>query len=186
MTEALPFADRIIGVGLDSGEVGNPPEPYAEAYALARSHGLHAVAHAGEEGPASYIVGALDALHAERIEHGAAARHDPDLMKRLRDEAIPLTTCPLSSLKLRVYDRIEDAPMRLFHEAGLKVTINSDDPAYFGGYVLDNYVAIADGLDLDRAALTVMARNSLEATFLDEAPKAALLDEFDRYVASAG
>lgn len=182
--EAMPYLDRIIGVGLDSSEVGNPPELFEEAYAMARAAGLHAVAHAGEEGPPEYVTGALDALGAERIEHGAAAEQDETLMQRLVDEQIPLTICPISSLKLRVYDRMEDANLYRFHQRGVKVTINSDDPGYFGGYVVDNYLAVAEALDVSKEDLTSMARNSLEATFLPEEAKEALLDEFDRYVAA--
>jgi adenosine deaminase len=183
MRAAVPYADRIIGVGLDSSEVGNPPELFEEAYAMARAWGLHAVAHAGEEGPPAYITGALDALGAERIEHGATAEQDEALMQRLIDEQIPLTICPISSLKLRVYDTMEASSLKRYHDRGVKVTINSDDPGYFGGYVLDNYLAVAAALDLDRDDLTAMARNSLEAAFLPGAEKAKLLAEFDDYVA---
>ena len=186
MNEALPYVDRIIGVGLDSSEIGNPPEPFKPAYDLARASGLHAVAHAGEEGPPEYIAGALDALGAERIEHGATAERDDDLMRRLAEEAIPVTMCPISSLRLKVYRRMEDAHMKRFHDRGVKVTLNSDDPAYFGGYVLDNYLAVARSLDVSREDLGAMARNSLEATFLPDGEKAALLDEFDAYVAANG
>jgi adenosine deaminase len=186
MNAALPFVDRIIGVGLDSSEVGNPPEPFADAYAIARAAGLHAVAHAGEEGPPEYITGALDVLGVERIEHGATAEQDEELMDRLVAEQIPLTTCPLSSLRLKVYHSMEDAHIKRFHDRGVRVTINSDDPAYFGGYVVDNYVAIAGALDVTRSDLIWMARNSLEATFLPDDEKSGLLAEFDDYVALHG
>ncbi|MFV9673631.1 MAG: adenosine deaminase, partial [Acidimicrobiia bacterium] len=138
---AEQFADQIIGVGLDSGEVGNPPEWFSDAYSLARDAGLHSVAHAGEEGPPSYIIGALDALGAERIDHGVRCDEDPALVDRLVTEQIPLTMCPLSNVKLRVFDRLEDHNLKRLLDRGVRVTINSDDPAYFGGYVLDNYVA---------------------------------------------
>jgi adenosine deaminase len=186
MQQALPHLNRIIGVGLDSSEVGHPPEPFAPAFQIARDAGLHAVAHAGEEGPPEYIWGALEALGAERIEHGATAERDDELMDRLASDQIPLTVCPISSLRLRVYHHMEDAHLKRFHDRGVKVTINSDDPAYFGGYVLDNYLAVAHALGISRDDLTWMARNSLEATFLPEDEKKALLDEFDEYVERHG
>ncbi len=175
--EAEPFADRILGVGLDSGEVGNPPEWFTEAYTLARAAGLHSVAHAGEEGPPAYITGALDALGAERIDHGVRCDEDPALVERLVREQIPLTMCPLSNLKLRVVDRLEDHNLKRLLDRGIRVTINSDDPAYFGGYVLDNYVATAEALNLSREDLIALARNSIEAAFLGSKSKRALLDE---------
>jgi adenosine deaminase len=175
--EAEPFLDGIIGVGLDSAEVGNPPEWFADAYARAKAAGLHAVAHAGEEGPPSYISGALDTLHAERIDHGVRCEEDPALVDRLIAERIPLTMCPMSNVKLRVFDRLEDHNLKRLLDRGVCVTINSDDPAYFGGYVLDNYVATAEALDLDRDDLVTLARNSIEAAFLPDEHKRALLDE---------
>jgi len=175
--EAEPFADRIIGVGLDSGEVGNPPEWFAQAYALARSAGLHAVAHAGEEGPPEYITGALDTLGAERIDHGVRCDEDQALVERLAREQIPLTMCPLSNVKLRVFERLEDHNLKRLLDLGVQVTINSDDPAYFGGYVLDNYVAAAEALSLSREDLIALARNSIDATFLADEDKAILLAE---------
>ena len=174
---AEPFADRIIGIGLDSGEVGNPPEWFAQAYAFARAEGLHSVAHAGEEGPPQYITGALDALGAERIDHGVRCEEDPALVERLVSEEIPLTMCPLSNVKLRVFDRLEDHNVKRLLSRGVRVTINSDDPAYFGGYVLDNYVATAEALDLSREHLIALARNSIEASFLGSEDKRALLTE---------
>ena len=174
---AEPFADRIIGVGLDSGEVGNPPEWFAQAYAFARAAGLHSVAHAGEEGPPQYITGALDALGAERIDHGVRCEEDPALVERLVSEEIPLTMCPLSNVKLRVFDRLEDHNVKRLLSRGVRVTINSDDPAYFGGYVLDNYVATAEALDLSLEDLIALARNSIEASFLGSEDKKALLTE---------
>ena len=181
--EAEPFLDDIIGVGLDSAEVGNPPEWFFEAYALARAAGLHAVAHAGEEGPPSYITGALDTLHAERIDHGVRCEEDPALVERLISQRIPLTMCPLSNVKLRVFDRLEDHNLKRLLDRGVRVTINSDDPAYFGGYVLDNYVNAAEALDLSRDDLVTLARNSIEATFLPDEHKRALLDELDAVAA---
>jgi adenosine deaminase len=175
--EAEPFADRILGVGLDSGEVGNPPEWFTKAYALARAAGLRSVAHAGEEGPPAYITGALDALGAERIDHGVRCDEDPALVERLVGEQIPLAMCPLSNVKLRVFDRLEDHNLKRLLDRGVRVTINSDDPAYFGGYVLDNYVATAEALDLSREDLIALARNSIEAAFLGREDKRDLLDE---------
>jgi adenosine deaminase len=180
--EAAPYANLMIGVGLDSSEVGNPPELFTEAYQLARDAGLRAVAHAGEEGPPSYISGALDRLGSERIDHGVRCTDDPDLVERLVADHIPLTMCPLSNVKLRVFDRLEDHNLKDLLDRGVRVTINSDDPAYFGGYVLDNYVAVAHALDLSRADLVTLARNSIEATFLDDDEKAALLAELDAVV----
>ncbi len=176
---AEPFTDRIIGVGLDSGEIGNPPELFARAYAMARAAGLHSVAHAGEEGPPGYITGALDTLGAERIDHGVRCDEDPTLVERLVNEQIPLTMCPLSNVELRVVDRLEDHNLKRLLDRGVRVTINSDDPAYFGGYVLDNYVATAEALDLSREDLIALARNSIEAAFLSHTDRAELLRELD-------
>jgi adenosine deaminase len=179
--EAEPFADRILGVGLDSGEVGNPPEWFTKAYALARATGLRSVAHAGEEGPPAYITGALDALGAERIDHGVRCDEDPALVERLVGEQIALTMCPLSNVKLRVFDRLEDHNLKRLLDRGVRVTINSDDPAYFGGYVLDNYVATAEAVDLSREDLIALARNSIEAAFLGREDKRALLSELAEF-----
>ena len=178
-SEAAPYANLMIGVGLDSSEVGNPPEWFAEAYQLARDAGLHAVAHAGEEGPPAYIYGALDSLGSERIDHGVRSAEDPDLVARLVAEQIPLTMCPLSNVKLRVFDRLEDHNLKDLLDRGVRVTVNSDDPAYFGGYVLDNYVAIAEALNLSREELIALARNSIEATFLSVDEKDALLADLE-------
>ena len=179
---ALPHRDKLLGVGLDSSEVGNPPDLFVEVYERAREAGLHTVAHAGEEGPPSYIWGALDLLGAERIDHGVRAEDDPELVARLAREQIPLTMCPLSNVRLRVFNRLEDHNLRRLLEAGVKVTINSDDPAFFGGYVGANYVETAAALELDREALTQIARNSLEASFLPVDEKAALVAELVAYV----
>jgi adenosine deaminase len=178
-SEAAPYADLMIGVGLDSSEVGNPPEWFAAAYQLARDAGLRAVAHAGEEGPPAYIVGALDSLGAERIDHGVRSAEDPALVERLVAERIPLTMCPLSNVKLRVFDRLEDHNLKDLLDRGVRVTINSDDPAYFGGYALDNYVAAAEALNLSRDDLITLARNSIEATFLPVDEKDALLADLE-------
>ncbi|MGI9529599.1 MAG: adenosine deaminase [Acidimicrobiia bacterium] len=180
---AEPFRDQVIGVGLDSSEVGHPPELFVEAYQLAREAGLHAVAHAGEEGPPQYIIDAVEQLGAERIDHGVRSEDDDEVVAWLAAEGIPLTMCPLSNIKLRVFDRIEDHNLRRLLHAGVVVTVNSDDPAYFGGYVLDNYLAVAEALDLSAFDVATIARNSIEASFISEAERTALLDEIDAVVA---
>jgi adenosine deaminase len=167
--------DGVIAVGLDSSEVGYPPELYVEAFRRARTLGLRAVAHAGEEGPPSYVTGALDVLGAERIDHGVRSLEDPDLVARLVRDQTPLTVCPLSNVALRVVPTIAEHPLARMMEAGLLVSVNSDDPAYFGGYVGDNYHAVADGLRLGPDDLVVLARNSILSSFT--ADKEALLAE---------
>ena len=180
--EAEGWLDGIIGVGLDSSEVDHPPEDFAEAYAMARAAGLRPVAHAGEEGPPAYITGALDALGAQRIDHGVRCEEDPDLVARLVAARTPLTVCPLSNLALCVVDDLADHNLKRLLDAGLKVTINSDDPAYFGGYVADNYLAVATALGLSRQELARCARHSLEACFAPEPQRTAWLTELDSYV----
>ena len=163
--QAQPSLDNIAGVGLDSGERGNPPEKFARVFALAREAGLRATAHAGEEGPAAYVWGALDVLRATRIDHGDAAVEDPVLVQRLAQERIPLTMCPLSNQRLQVVPDLRRHPLKALLDAGVLVTVNSDDPAYFGGYLVDNYLAIAEALDLTRAELRQLAQNSLAAAW---------------------
>ncbi len=180
--QAADYHDRILAVGLDSSEVGNPPELFTEAYLLARDAGMHSVAHAGEEGPPEYIAGALDALGAERIDHGVRCEEDDELVNRLVDAEIPLTMCPLSNVKLRVFDRLEDHSLGRLLDRGVKVMVNSDDPAYFGGYVGDNYIAVTEALSLDRWDVVRLARNSIEASFLDAAEKEMLIAELEAYV----
>jgi adenosine deaminase len=184
MRLAMPFKDSLTAVGLDSGEKGNPPERFAAAYAMAREAGLRAVAHAGEEGPPAYITGALETLGAERIDHGVACEQDDALVERLAADGIPLTMCPLSNVRLRVFDVLEDHNLKRLLDRGVKVTVNSDDPAYFGGYLTENYTALQQALGLSRDDLVVLARNAIEATFLDEHRKQALLDDLDEYVAA--
>lgn len=181
---AEPYREHITGVGLDSGERGNPPEKFTEVFARARAQGYRRVAHAGEEGPAAYIEGALDALQVERIDHGNAAMDDEKLLARLAREKIPLTMCPLSNLKLRVIDDMRAHPIKRMFDLGLHVTVNSDDPAYFGGDLNDNYVAIADALDLGTATLAQLARNSVTASFADDARQRELRAEIDQYTAA--
>lgn len=165
LDEALPHRDKFVAVGLDSSERGHPPSKFARVFAKAREAGLYAVAHAGEEGPPEYIWEALDVLQVRRIDHGVRCLEDPRLVDRLVAEQIPLTVCPLSNVRLRVFDTMRDHPLRTMLERGLKVTINSDDPAYFGGYVNENYLAAADALGLTREELEQLARNSFDASF---------------------
>ena len=169
---ALPWRDRFIGVGLDSSELGHPPAKFARVFEHARGLGLHVVAHAGEEGPPEYIWQALDILKAERIDHGVQAIHDPNLMQRLAKERIPLTVCPLSNLKLRVFPDLGQHNLPALLAAGLCVTINSDDPAYFGGYINVNFVQTFAATGLGPEQALQLARNSIEASFAPEADKA--------------
>ena len=167
LEEALPFKDRLVAVGLDSSELGNPPSKFAAVFARARAEGLRAVAHAGEEGPPSYIREALELLGVSRIDHGVRCLEDPALVAELVTRRIPLTVCPLSNVKLRVFKSIEDHNLRELLRRGIIATINSDDPAYFGGYIVDNFLA----LDLTEDEVRQLARNSFEASFLTEAEK---------------
>jgi adenosine deaminase len=168
---------KIIGVGLDSSEVGRPPSLFGEVFRRARDEGLHVVAHAGEEGPPEYISEALDVLHAERIDHGVRVEEDPLLVKRVVRDRIPLTMCPLSNLKLRVVDDLAHHNLKRLLDAGAVVTINSDDPAYFGGYIVDNYVAAASALKLTETDLASIARSSIEASFATGEQRAGWLEE---------
>lgn len=177
----LSYGNHIVGVGLDSSEVGFPPELFTDVFARAGAEGLHRVAHAGEEGPPAYVWGALDVLHAERIDHGVRSLEDAALVSRLADEATPLTVCPFSNVKLGGFSRLEDHVLPQMLDAGLNISINSDDPAYFGGYVGDNYVGTQQALNLPQDAMISIARNSLQATFLPQPEKQALLAELDAY-----
>ncbi|MFQ5553941.1 MAG: adenosine deaminase [Acidimicrobiia bacterium] len=183
---AMPFREHLLGVGLDSTEVGHPPSGFVEVFAKARAEGLRAVAHAGEEGPPEYISASLDLLGAERIDHGVRCLEDPALVERLATASIPLTVCPLSNVKLGVVDRLEDHPLPALVEAGLTVTLNSDDPAYFGGYVGDNFAAVYRDLDLSMSAMVDLARASINASFAPEPDKKAMRDDLDAYVAEHG
>jgi len=176
---ALPFRHAFAGVGLDSSEWGHPPEKFTEVFARARAEGLFVVAHAGEEGPPDYVWQALDTLGASRIDHGIRSVEDPALVERLRNERIPLTVCPLSNVKLRVFESIENHNLLQLLDAGLCVTINSDDPAYFGGYINENFHAVGEAFDLSVDQLTILARNSFEAAFIDEARRSMLFREVD-------
>ncbi len=184
--EALPFKDKFIGVGLDSSEVGHPPEKFKNVFAKAKAVGLHLVAHAGEEGPPAYIWSALDVLQVERIDHGVQATKDPALMARLAKERVPLTVCPFSNQKLCVFPDLADHNIGELLDAGLCVTINSDDPAYFGGYLNDNFVGTFAATGLSAQQAYELARNSFEASFVSETQRQVWLHElkecFDRFV----
>jgi adenosine deaminase len=180
--EALLAHRHVIdGVGLDSTELGYPPSMFKGVFDQARSAGLHLVAHAGEEAPASYIGEALDLLKVERIDHGVRCEEDPGLVERLARERIPLTVCPLSNVRLRVFDRMESHNLKRLLEAGLRVTINSDDPAYFGGYLLENFMAAQRGLGLSQDQVRQLARNSFEAAFISSEQRRALIAAVDQY-----
>ncbi|MFE4212424.1 adenosine deaminase [Streptomyces sp. NPDC056844] len=180
---AKPYLHRISAVGLDSAEVGHPPAKFREVYAAATALGLRKVAHAGEEGPPEYIREALDVLGVERIDHGLRCMEDAELVDRLVSERIPLTLCPLSNVRLRAIDVLEQHPLRSMMDAGLLCTVNSDDPAYFGGYVGDTFHAVHEALGLDQEQLRTLARNSFEAAFLDhdEERRARYLSEVEAY-----
>ena len=184
LEQAEPWLDKIDAVGLDSSEVGHPPSKFAKVFAAAREKGLLLVAHAGEEGPPEYVYEALDLLQVDRIDHGNRALEDPELVKRLVDEGMTLTVCPLSNLKLCVIDDMSEHPINRMLELGLRPTINSDDPAYFGGYVADNYRAITAARGLDKADLAILARNSFAGSFLSDADVAACLARLKEYLAS--
>ncbi|MFF2305871.1 adenosine deaminase [Streptomyces sp. NPDC058128] len=185
---AKPYLDRITGVGLDSAEVGHPPAKFREVYEAAAALGLRRVAHAGEEGPAAYVREALDVLGVERIDHGLRCMEDPELVERLVRERVPLTLCPLSNVRLRAIDVLGDHPLPAMMAAGLLVTVNSDDPAYFGGYVGDNFDGVREALGLSQEQLRELARNSFEASFLedDEARRARYLADVEAYEFGGG
>jgi adenine deaminase len=185
LEEALPHKEAITAVGLDSSESGHPPAKFSEVFARARREGLPAVAHAGEEGPPSYIYEALDILKVRRIDHGVRCEEAPELIERLVRARVPLTVCPLSNVKLKVFERIENHNLKRLLERGVCVTVNSDDPAYFGGYVLENYLAVQRGLGLSKDDLTVLARNSIEASFLNDSAKQRWFTAIDNYARSA-
>ncbi|MCI4592578.1 adenosine deaminase [Sphingobium sp. BYY-5] len=184
LAAADPWLDRIAAVGLDSSEVGHPPEKFARVFAAAAAKGLRLVAHAGEEGPPAYVYEALDLLRVDRIDHGNRSLEDDALVGRLAQEGMTLTVCPLSNLKLCVVDDLADHPIDRMLDLGLRATINSDDPAYFGGYVADNYRAVAAARDLDKAQLATLARNSFTGSFLPEQTIVAHLARLDAYLAT--
>lgn len=184
LEQALPYRDKLIGVGLDSSELGHPPEKFARVYARCRELGLHMVAHAGEEGPPAYIESALDVLQVERIDHGVRCLEDAALTQRLAREQIALTVCPLSNVKLRVFDTMAQHNLVQLLDAGLLATVNSDDPAYFGGYMNDNFIAAFDALPLGLSHAHRLARNGFLAAFLPDAARQRYLDEVDAFFAA--
>jgi adenosine deaminase len=181
---ALPFKDRIAGVGLDSSEKGNPPGKFKRVFERAREAGFFLTAHAGEEGPASYVWEALDVLGVARIDHGVRSMEDEPLVDRLAREHVPLTVCPLSNVRLRVVEDLAHHPLRRMLDKGLVATVNSDDPAYFGGYVQENYRASAQALRLGRDEVAALVRNGIAASLMPKSEKTALLAEVDRVVAA--
>ena len=184
LEQATPWLDHIEGVGLDSSELGHPPAKFARVFAAARALGLKLVAHAGEEGPPAYVHEALDVLHIDRLDHGNRSLEDAALTARLADEQMTLTVCPLSNVMLCNVASIDAHPIDRMLALGLRATINSDDPAYFGGYINDNYRAAAAGRGLNRDQLATLARNSFLGSFLDEETKARHLGRLDAYLAA--
>ncbi len=181
LEEALPYRNRIIAVGLDSAETGNPPSKFQDVFTKAREAGFLTVAHGGEEGPAEYVREALELLKVSRIDHGNHCLDDDKLTEELIRRKIPLTVCPLSNLRLKVIDRLEEHPLRRMMERGLVVTVNSDDPAYFGGYVNENYLAITKALNLTADDIYKLAMNSFEASFLEKSIKDKMLARVREY-----
>ncbi|WP_416666044.1 adenosine deaminase [Egbenema bharatensis] len=185
LEQALPYRDQIPAVGLDSSELGHPPAKFKAVFDRARAEGFRTVAHAGEEA-AEYIWEAIELLQVSRIDHGVRCIDDPRLVEYLIEHQIPLTVCPLSNTKLRVFDTMEQHNIKQLLDMGLCVTVNSDDPSYFGGYVVDNFRAIQTALHLDEQDIYQLAKNSFQATFLEQEEKQALLDQLERFVSKAG
>lgn len=181
LKQALPYKDWIIAVGLDSSEMGNPPKKFSMVFDEARLQGFLSVAHAGEEGPPEYIWQALDLLKVQRIDHGVRSEGDDRLVERLAEEQIPLTVCPLSNIKLRGFEAMEDHNLKRLLDRGLCVTVNSDDPAYFGGYMNENYLAVQKALNLDPEDIRSLATNAIKASFLNQDEKQKLLSELGDY-----
>lgn len=181
LRQALPFKEKIIAVGLDSSEAGHPPGKFARLFEKAQSEGFLTVAHAGEEGPPEYIWQALNMLKVSRIDHGVRCIEDPMLVEHLAHTGIPLTVCPLSNIRLNVFKSLEEHNLRRLMEMGLQVTVNSDDPAYFGGYVTENYTQVQRALNLSQEDIVRLARNSFDASFLSAEAKAACLQSIDEY-----
>ncbi|MFO1090560.1 MAG: adenosine deaminase [Hyphomicrobiales bacterium] len=186
LRSACRCKDHIAGVGLDSSEKGNPPSKFARVFGEARQEGFLPVAHAGEEGPAAYVTEALDLLHVRRVDHGNHALDDPALVARLQRDQVPLTVCPLSNKRLMVCPDLTKHPLKRMLDARLLVTVNSDDPSYFGGYVTDNFLAIQEALGLTVADIAALGRNAFRASFLSDADKAGALERFDRVAARYG
>ena len=186
LDRALAFKDRIVGVGLDSSEAGHPPSKFKRVFARARDAGFFLSAHAGEEGPPSYVWEALDVLGVARIDHGNRSLEDQALVGRLARDQVALTVCPLSNLRLRVVDDLARHPLRRMMDKGLMVTVNSDDPAYFGGYVNQNYHAVSDALGLGRDEIAAIVRNGFQASLMTSPEKDKALAEVDRVLAETG
>jgi adenosine deaminase len=184
LDQALSFKKWIVAIGLDSSEVGHPPEKFVHVFDRARAEGFLTVAHAGEEGPPEYIWQALELLKVARIDHGVRCIEDPVLVEKLRADQVPLTVCPLSNVKLCVFNRIEEHNLKQLLDLGLCVTVNSDDPAYFGGYVVDNLLAAQAALQLTRRDICRLARHSIQSAFLHAMEKTRLLQELDSFVAA--
>jgi len=186
LTQALPFRERIVAVGLDSSEVGHPPSKFTDVFDRARQEGFLTVAHAGEEAPPDYVRQALRLLRVSRIDHGVRSEEDPDLVAELAATRTPLTVCPLSNVKLRVFTSLSQHNLKRLLARGLCVTLNSDDPAFFGGYLVDNFLAAQRALDLDDGDVYRLARNSFEASFLASEDKRRLIDELDAVLPREG
>jgi len=186
LQQAMPWRDRLLGFGLGGAEVGHPPAKFAEFFRRCREQGFHVVAHAGEEGPASYVRESVELLQVERVDHGNACLQDPALVQLLSERRIPLTVCPLSNLKLNVVKSLAEHPLKVLLDAGLRVTVNSDDPSYFGGYVNDNYLQCQQALGLTRADLLELARNSVRAAFVAPGRRAQMLAAIEAYESRAG
>lgn len=185
LTQAEPYLDQIVAVGLDSSEQGHPPEKFERVFTRARELGLLTVAHAGEEGPAANITNAIDLLGVSRVDHGVRCVEDAALVEQLKQSRMPLTVCPLSNIKLKVFDDMAQHNLLELLDAGLCVTINSDDPAYFGGYMNDNFLAVNDALPMSQQQAALMSLNAIEASFIDDALKARYRQQVIDYLASA-
>ena len=183
--QAKDHKDRLIGIGLDSSEQGFPPSMFKDIFDNARNEGFLVCAHAGEEGPPEYVLEALDILKIDRLDHGNRSLEDEALVERLVAEKIALTVCPLSNLKLKGVDRMENHPLKIMLEKGLKATVNSDDPAYFGGYMNENFQAVAEALDLTEEHLITLSYNAFQASFIDDDAKQLLLKKLDRFAETA-
>ena len=181
LEQALPYSSWIDGVGLDSSEVGNPPSKFEKVYAVAKQAGFKLVAHAGEEGPAEYVYEALDLLKIDRVDHGNRSLEDADLVDRLVAEKIALTVCPLSNLKLKVVEDMKNHPLKIMLDKGLVATVNSDDPAYFGGYMNDNFMAVTEALNLSKNDLYQLSTNAVNGSFADAERKAVIQQQIDAY-----
>lgn len=182
LEHACKCTEHIFGVGLDSSELGHPPAKFKRVFAAARKHGFIPVAHAGEEGPADYVEQALDILKIERIDHGNRLLENPQLVNRVAQNQMTLTVCPLSNLRLNVIDDIKKHPLRKMLKSGLRATVNSDDPSYFGGYITDNFLAVQKALDLDKGEIIQLGKNAFAGSFLDDAEKQSRLEHYEQFV----